>query len=107
MEIYQSKELWTPEILTLDTKIQEVMKNLPTTSGSSLEMESLITEKNTRLQELQKGKEFQDYIQRNQSKIDSINEEIKKSWTPEMVALKQEIADLRVEIYHSVPAPTN
>lgn len=26
--IYEAKELWTPEIQTLDTKIQEVMKNI-------------------------------------------------------------------------------
>ena len=103
MDIYQSKELWTPEILALDTKLEEIIKNLPTASGSNLEMENLIAEKNSRMQEIQKGKEYQDYIQRNQSKIDTLNEEMKKSWTPEMLALEQEIDTLKTEVYESPP----
>ena len=56
-------------------------------------------QKNTLLQVLQKSKEFQEYIQKNQSKLNNLKKEGKKYWTPEIMNLQQEVIDMSKEVY--------
>lgn len=101
--IYEARELWDPEIQALDVKIQEVMKGITADikhqSITSDELKKLMDQKNALIQEVHTSKEFQDYIQKNQSKLESLNVEMKKYWIPEMVSLEKEIAELNKEVY--------
>lgn len=56
-------------------------------------------QKNALIQEIHTSKEFQEYMQKNQSKLDSLKEDEKKYWTPEMTSLQQEITTLSKEVY--------
>ncbi len=101
--IYEWKELLTPEIKKLDTKIQEWLKLSISSNQWEIneEIKWLIEKKNKLLQDIYKGKEFQNYIQKNQSKIDELIAEMKKYWTPEMLSLQKEVTDMSKEIYNS------
>ncbi|EKD25412.1 MAG: hypothetical protein ACD_80C00065G0001 [uncultured bacterium (gcode 4)] len=97
--IYEAKELWTPEIQALDVKIQNMTTGSLVQNNMSEEFGKLTSQKNILMQELQKTQEFQSYIQKNQSKLDNLNVKMKKYWTQEIVNLEKEVAVLSKEVY--------
>lgn len=60
-------------------------------------------QKNTLMQKVRTSTEFQEYMQKNYSKIKSLNQESEKYWTPEMVRLQEEITTLSKEVYGTPP----
>lgn len=85
---------------SLDIKIQNINTGSLVQNNMSEELGKLMSQKNIFMQELQKSKEFQDHIRKNQSKLESLNGEMKKYWTPEMVNLEKEVAVLNKEVYN-------
>jgi hypothetical protein len=45
------------------------------------------------------SKEYSEYIKKNQTEINKLNEDMKKYWTPEIIKLQTEIDELQKEMY--------
>jgi hypothetical protein len=55
------------------------------------------------MQKFTSSSKYQDYIKDNQTKINSLNEDMKKYWTPELKQLQKELENLQKEVYTTTP----
>ena len=100
VEIRSAKAIWTPEMYEMDAKIQELQKTVGTgaTRFTNDHFKEFTEQRMLFIKTLNESKEYKNYIQKNQSKLDSLNIEMQKFITPEMLQLQQEIGKLNMEI---------
>ncbi len=100
VDIRSAKAIWTPEMYAMDTKIQELQKTVGTGAmlPTNKNFQELINQRMLFIKTLYASKEYKDYMQKNQSKLNDLNMEMKKFMTPEILQLQQEIGKLSKEI---------
>lgn len=100
--ITEAKKLWTPEIQIVDKKIQDLRNSSHPESrfDTNEEFKKLMEQKNILMWEFRTKTEYKEYIKNNQSELDKLIIAMKKSWTPELIKLQQEVMRLRKEVYN-------
>ena len=97
--ITQAKVLWTSEMQTLDSKMQDYMKSSGsgTNFNTDPEFKELVEQRSTLMKSFRESSEYKEYVAKNQSKLESLREERMRMLTPEIIELQKEISELRRE----------
>lgn len=100
VDIRSAKAIWTPEMYEMDTKIQELQKTVGTGAilPANRNFKEFINQRMLFMKTLYASQEYQDYMQKNQSKLNDLSTETRKFMTPEILQLQQEIGKLNEEI---------
>lgn len=101
-EIYEWNEIKSKELKEIDEKINDLIKrqsNWEQSEKFNDEWGKIQNSKSKLMQKFTLSKEYKDYINKNQEKINSLNEEAKKYLTPEIISLQKEVSELQKEVY--------
>ncbi len=91
MDILMWKEIWSPELRDLGSRVPDPMK-----TKKDLDNWSMYTsDKNMLLKELYQSSEYKDYLKSKQERLNKINIEIRTYYTPEILQLEEEIKNMK------------
>lgn len=100
MNILEGKEIWNPELKRANEKFQEVLANIGKAgTGSEIAFKEALSNHEAAMKTFRMSREFQEYLNKNTEKLESIKAKKEKLLPPEVVKLQKEVSDLKSEIF--------